>query len=125
MSLSAGREDYLLNFYSHSCPRRYGLNAIAHWIMEKRAHSPCLRANINQVAQVVVSLEIKRGTTSLTIIRAEERDFENLHKSYNYWVKDLTKTFVEEKRTTGGADLSLRLKELRTKRGLSPIIAVS
>jgi len=34
-------------------------------------------------------------------------------------VKDLTITFDEEKRTARGVDLGLRLKELRTKRGLS------
>jgi transcriptional regulator with XRE-family HTH domain len=114
-----GGEDNLLNFYSHSCPRLYELNTIAYWIMEKRAHSPRLRAHISQVAQVVISLDIKRGTTSLTIIKAEKRQFDNLHRPHNYWVKDLTITFDEEKRTTGGVDLGLRLKELRTKRGLS------
>jgi len=114
-----GGEDYLLNFYSHSCPRLYELNTIAYWVMEKRAHSPRLRAHISQVAQVVISLDIKRGTTTLTCIKAEKRNLENLHKSHNYWVKDLTITFDEEKRTTGGVDLGLRLKELRTKRGLS------
>ncbi len=114
-----GGEDQLLNFYSHSCPRLYELNTIAYWIMEKRAHSPRLRANISQVAQVVISLDIKRGTTSLTVLKAENRDLGNFHKPHNYWVKDLTVTFDEEKRTTGGVDLGLRLKELRTKRGLS------
>ncbi len=34
-------------------------------------------------------------------------------------MKDLTITFDEEKRTARGVDLGLRLKELRTKRGLS------
>jgi len=114
-----GGEDQLLNFYSHSCPRLYELNTIAYWIMEKRAHSPRLRANISQIAQVVISLDIKRGTTSLTVTKAEKRDLQNFHKPHNYWVKDLTITFDEEKRTTGGVDLGLRLKELRTKRGLS------
>jgi transcriptional regulator with XRE-family HTH domain/KaiC/GvpD/RAD55 family RecA-like ATPase len=114
-----GGEDQLLNFYSHSCPRLYELNTIAYWIMEKRAHSPRLRANISQIAQVIISLDIKRGTTSLTVTKAENRDLQNFHKPHNYWVKDLTITFDEEKRTTGGVDLGLRLKELRTKRGLS------
>lgn len=114
-----GGEDLLANFYSHSCPRLYELNTIAYWIMERRAHSPRLRAQISQVAQVVISLEIKRGTTSLTVIKAEKRDLENLHKPHNYWVKDLTITFDEEKRTARGVDLGLRLKELRAKRGLS------
>jgi len=114
-----GGEDHFLNFYSHSCPRLYELNTIAYWVMEKKAHSPRLRAHISQIAQVVVNLEIKRGNSSLTVIKAENRTLENLHQSHNYWVKDLTITFDEEKRTARGVDLGLRLKELRTKRGLS------
>lgn len=114
-----GGEDQILNFYSHSCPRLYELNTVAYWIMEKKAHTPRLRANINQIAQVVIDLSIKRGTTSLTVLKAEKRDLDNVHKPFSYWVKDLTVTFDEEKRTKGGIDLGLRLKEMRTKRGLS------
>jgi transcriptional regulator with XRE-family HTH domain/KaiC/GvpD/RAD55 family RecA-like ATPase len=114
-----GGEEHILNFYSHSCPRLYELNTIAYWVMEKKAHSSRLRANISQIAQVVIELGIKRGTTSLTVLKAEKRDLGNLHQPYNYWTKELSITFDEEKRTTGGIDLGLRLKELRTKRGLS------
>lgn len=114
-----GGEDHILNFYSHSCPRLYELNTVAYWIMEKKAHSPRLRANISQIAQVVIDLSIRRGMTSLSVLKAEKRDLDNLHKPFNYWVKDLTITFDEEKRTKGGLDLGLRLKEMRTKRGLS------
>jgi transcriptional regulator with XRE-family HTH domain/KaiC/GvpD/RAD55 family RecA-like ATPase len=114
-----GGEDYILNFYSHSCPRLYELNTVAYWVMEKKAHSQRLRANINQIAQVVIDLSIRRGTTSLTVLKAEKRDLDNVQKPFSYWVKDLTVTFDEEKRTKGRIDLGLRLKEMRTKRGLS------
>jgi len=114
-----GGEEAIISFYSHSCPRLYELNTIAYWIMEKKAHSPRLRAQISQIAQVVIDLSIKRGTTSLTVYKAENRDLENLHKPHSYWTKDRTIGFDEEKRTTGGIDLGLRIKELRTKRGLS------
>jgi transcriptional regulator with XRE-family HTH domain len=114
-----GGEDNIISFYSHSCPRLYELNTIAYWIMEKKAHSPRLRAQINQIAQVVVELSLKRGTSSLAIIKAEKRNLEHFHKPFIYWTKDLSITFDEEKRTTGGIDLGHRLKELRTRRGLS------
>jgi len=114
-----GGEEHILNFYSHSCPRLYELNTIAYWIMEKKAHSSRLRAHISQIAQVVIELGIKRGTTSLTVLKAEQRDLGNLHQPHNYWTKDLAITFDEEKRAKGGIDLGLRLKELRTKRGIS------
>ncbi|NLI82722.1 MAG: helix-turn-helix domain-containing protein [Deltaproteobacteria bacterium] len=114
-----GGEDYILNFYSHSCPRLYELNTVAYWVMEKKAHTSRLRAHIAQIAQVVIDLSIRRGTTSLSVLKAEKRDLTNIHKPFSYWVKDLTITFDEEKRTRGGIDLGLRLKDMRTKRGLS------
>jgi transcriptional regulator with XRE-family HTH domain/KaiC/GvpD/RAD55 family RecA-like ATPase len=114
-----GGEEHLLKFYTHSCPRLYELNTIAYWIIEKRAHSPRLRAQINQIAQVAIDLSVKRGTTSLTILKAEKRDPDTQNKSYNYWSKDLNITFDSERRTIGSIDLGMRLKELRTKRGIS------
>jgi transcriptional regulator with XRE-family HTH domain/KaiC/GvpD/RAD55 family RecA-like ATPase len=114
-----GGEEGILNFYSHSCPRLYELNTIAYWIMEKRAHSPRLRAQINQIAQVAIDLSVKRGTTFITILKAEKRDLDTLSKPFNYWSKGLNITIDYERRTTGQIDLGMRLKELRIKRGLS------
>jgi transcriptional regulator with XRE-family HTH domain len=114
-----GGEEHILHFYSHSCPRLYELNTIAYWILEKSAHSSKLRAQINQIAQVAIDLAIKRGTTSLTILKAEKRNLDNLQRPQKYWTKDLNVTFDAERRTSGRVDLALRLKELRSKRGLS------
>jgi transcriptional regulator with XRE-family HTH domain/KaiC/GvpD/RAD55 family RecA-like ATPase len=114
-----GGEQHLINFYSHSCPRLYELNTVAYWIIEKRAHSPRLRAQINQVAQVAIDLSVKRGKTALTILKAENRELDTINKSFNYWSKDLRITFDSEKRSTEWFDLGLRLKEFRTRRGLS------
>lgn len=114
-----GGEEQLLKFYTHSCPRLYELNTIAYWIMEKEAHSPRLRAQINQIAQVALDLSVKRGTTFLTILKAEKRAMESLDKPHSYYTKDLHITFESEKRTTGRVDLGMRLRDLRTKRGLS------
>ncbi len=114
-----GSEDHLLSFYAHHCPRLYDLNTIAYWVLEKHAHSSRFRAQINQIAQVAIELTIKRGTTSLTILKAETRSPEEFHKPHNYWTRDLTVVFDDEKRTTRQIDLGLRLKEFRLRRGLS------
>jgi transcriptional regulator with XRE-family HTH domain/KaiC/GvpD/RAD55 family RecA-like ATPase len=114
-----GGEEDILNFYLHSCPRLYELNTIAYWIMEKRAHSPRFRAQINQIAQVAIDLSVKRGTTSLTILKAEKRDLDTLNKPYNYWSKGLSISIDYERRIPRQIDLGMRLRELRTKRGLS------
>ena len=114
-----GEEEHILHFYTHSCPRLYELNTIAYWIIEKRAHSPRLRARINQIAQVAIDLSVRRGVTALTILKAEKRDLDTLNRPYTYWRKDLNVTFDLERRTTGRIDLGMRLKEFRIKRGLS------
>ncbi|MDH3344628.1 MAG: helix-turn-helix domain-containing protein, partial [Desulfobacteraceae bacterium] len=114
-----GGEQHLINFYSHSCPRLYELNTVAYWIIEKRAHSPRLRAQINQIAQVAIDLSVKRGKTSLTILKAEKRELDTMNKPFNYWSKGLKITFASEKHSTDWFDLGMRLKEFRTRRGLS------
>lgn len=114
-----GGEEDILKFYSHSCPRLYELNTIAYWIMEKRAHSERLRAQINQIAQVVIDLSIKRGTSSLSILKAEKRNLDTLNQPYTFWRRDLDVTFDMEQRTAKWIDIGIRLKKLRVKRGLS------
>jgi transcriptional regulator with XRE-family HTH domain/KaiC/GvpD/RAD55 family RecA-like ATPase len=114
-----GGEERFLDFYAHSCPRLYDLNTIAYWTLAKHAHSPRFRATINQIAQVAIELTIKRGTTSLTILKAEQRNPEEFDKPHIYWTKDQTVIFEEEKRTSGKITLGLRLKEFRRKRGVS------
>ncbi len=114
-----GGEERFLDFYAHSCPRLYDLNTIAYWTLAKHAHSSRFRATINQIAQVAIELTIKRGTTSLTILKAEQRNPEEFDKPHIYWTKDQTVIFEEEKRTSGKITLGLRLKEFRRKRGVS------
>jgi len=112
-------EEHLLNFYSHSCPRLYELNTIAYWIIEKEAHSARLKAQINQIAQVAIDLSVKRGKTSLSILKAERRDPRNLSTPHPYWSKDLNIVFDSESRRSSRIALGDRLKKLRIKRGRS------
>lgn len=114
-----GGEDQIQKFYSHSCPRLYELNTVAYWVVEKEAHSQRLKAHINKIAQVAIDLTLKRGKTSLTVVKADKRNLETLNKPYHYWSKDLTVNFDSEKHVSGQIDLGARLKELRTKRALS------
>ena len=55
----------------------------------------------------------------MTILKAEKRDLDTLNKPFHYWSKDLKISFDSEKRSTEWFDLGKRLKEFRTKRGLS------
>ncbi|MGB7919173.1 MAG: helix-turn-helix domain-containing protein [Desulfobacterales bacterium] len=114
-----GGEEHIVNFYSHSCPRLYELNTVAYWIIEKQAHTQRLRARINQIAQVAIDLSVKRGKTSLTILKAEKRTLETINKPFLYWSKEREVTFDAEARAAGRIDLGGRLKAVRTRQGLS------
>ncbi len=112
-------EDQILNFYAHSCPRLYELNTVAYWLIEKRAHSSRLRAQINQIAQVVIDLSVKRGKTALTLIKAEKRHLPSPNIPYDYWAKGMQVSFEAESNPVSRIDVGSRLKQLRTRQGLS------
>jgi transcriptional regulator with XRE-family HTH domain/KaiC/GvpD/RAD55 family RecA-like ATPase/quercetin dioxygenase-like cupin family protein len=112
-------EESILKFYSRSCPRLYELETIAYWIMEKGAHSDRLKANINQIAQVAIDLSIKRGKSSLTILKADKRNPDTLNVPVNYWNDGMDISFQSEKSQFSQTDLGLRIKELRTRQDLS------
>lgn len=114
-----GGESPLVKFYTHSCPRLYELDTIAYWIIEKGAHSNRLKAQINQIAQVAIELSIKRGKSTLSILKADKRKPDILNKPCKYWTDEYNVNFESKHLARGKIDLGLRLKELRSKRGLS------
>lgn len=114
-----GGEEQIQKFYSHSCPRLYELNTIAYWIVEKEAHSHRLKAHLNKITQVAVSLSLKRGKTSLTVLKADKRDMGILNKPAHYRSKGLEIMFEGQQGQSGDINIGARLKEFRTKKGLS------
>jgi transcriptional regulator with XRE-family HTH domain/KaiC/GvpD/RAD55 family RecA-like ATPase len=112
-------EEQISRFYSHTCPRLYELNTVGYWIMEKDAHSKRLKASINQIAQVAIELSLKRGKNSLSILKAENREIDSVNTPYLYSTKGLAVSFDSKKYASAQVDLGKRIKELRTKRGLS------
>ena len=114
-----GSEAQVLRFYSRACPRLYELDTIAYWIIEREAHTSRLRANINKIAQVVMDLTIKRGKSTLTIVKAQGRSPRSLNKPALFWSEGDAVHFESEQRGLGKLDLSARLKALRQDRGIS------
>jgi transcriptional regulator with XRE-family HTH domain len=114
-----GGEEQIAAFYAHWCPRLYELDTIAYWVMEKEAHSRRLRARINQIAQVAVTLSVKRGTTYLNILKAENRNTDHLNKAHPYWNNGLDVALKGDKKISRHIDLGTRLKALRKQKGLS------
>lgn len=114
-----GGEESILKFYSHSCPRLYELETIAYWVVEKGAHSNRLKAHINQIAQVAIDLGIKRGKSTLTILKAHNRKPKSLNKPESFWADGMAVSFDIEKTLPSSLDLGVRLKHLRTQQGLN------
>ena len=114
-----GGEEKILKFYSRSCPRLYELDTIAYWVIEKGAHSNRLRANINHIAQVAVELNLNRGKSSLTILKADKRNPAILDKPQGYWTSGLEANFESAQGSARRSDLGLRMKDLRKKKGFS------
>ncbi|GBC61057.1 XRE family transcriptional regulator [Desulfonema ishimotonii] len=114
-----GGEEHVLKFYTHSCPKLYELNTIAYWVVEKGAHSDRLRAHINQIAQVAIELSVKKGKSALTILKAEKRSPDTLNRPTPYRNDGMNIRFEKEAGAAHKVDLGMRLKELRTRQGLS------
>ena len=114
-----GGEDHILKFYSRTCPQLYELDTVAYWILEKEAHSNRLKAHINQVAQVAIDLALKRGKSILTVLKAEKRLPNTLNKPISFWTEGLAVHFETDKRVTSQIELGSRIRDLRTKQGMS------
>ena len=114
-----GGEEQLVGFYVRTCPRLYDLNTIAYWLIEKQAHSPKLRAQINQVAQVVIDLSVSRGHTALEIIKAENRTPDRPKKPVPYFSRDNAVHFDPQAQAMGKIDLGARIRSLRSGAQLS------
>jgi transcriptional regulator with XRE-family HTH domain/KaiC/GvpD/RAD55 family RecA-like ATPase len=114
-----GGEEHVVRFYSRACPRLYELNTIAYWLIEKGAHSPRLKSSINQIAQVVIDLSVRRGKTLMTIIKAERQGSRSLNRPFAYFTRDLEVRFESQDRASGPYGLGDRLKLLRQQKGIS------
>ena len=114
-----GGEEHVIRFYSRACPRLFELNTIAYWLIEKAAHTPRLKSSINQIAQVVVDLSVKRGKTLMTIIKAERQATASLNKPLAFLTRDTDVRFESQDRASGPYDLGDRLKALRLQKGFS------
>jgi len=114
-----GGEEHVIRFYARACPRLYELNTIAYWLIEKAAHTPRLKSSINQIAQVVVDLSVKRGKTLLTIVKAERQATATLNKPLAYLTRATDVRFESQDRASGPYDLGDRLKALRLQNSFS------
>ncbi len=114
-----GGEEQVIDFYARTCPRLYELDTIAYWLVEKGAHSNKLKANINKIAQVAIDLSVRRGKSTLKILKAEKRNSKFLNEHHEYLCEASDIVFESQKKIIGKFDLGARIKSIRLLRGFS------
>ncbi len=114
-----GGEEQVLQFYAKTCPRLYELETIAYWLIEKGAHSNRLKANINKIAQVAIDLSVRRGKSTLKILKAEKRNSKFLNEQHEYLCEESDIVFEGQRQIKGKFDLGAKIKSIRLMRGLS------
>ncbi|RJP90473.1 MAG: helix-turn-helix domain-containing protein [Desulfobacteraceae bacterium] len=112
-------EEHILRFYSRGCPKLYELDTIAYWIIEKGAHSTKLKSHINQIAQVVIDLSIKKGKSAIKILKAEKRTPKALNEPFDYMDDGVDLILESDRRGKAHLDLGSRIKEIRKQQGMS------
>lgn len=114
-----GGEESVLDFYVKTCPHLYELDTIAYWLIEKNAHSKRLKANINKIAQVAIDLSIRRGKSSLKILKAEKRNSQYLNEHHAFLCEKSDIIFENGGGVGGKIDLGAKIKSMRLLRGIS------
>lgn len=114
-----GGEDQVVDFYGKTCPRLYELDTIAYWLIEKGAHSNKLKANINKIAQVVIDLSVRRGKSTIKILKAEKRSSEFLNEHHEYLCEGSNIVFESQQQLKPRFDLGAKIKSVRLMRGIS------
>ncbi len=114
-----GGEEHALAFYAKTCPRLYELDTIAYWLIEKKAHSSRLKANINKIAQVAIDLSVYRGKSSLKILKAEKRNSKYLNEHHRFLCDNTDIVFESQGQIQGKFDLGAKIKNIRLMRGIS------
>ncbi|MBD3182739.1 cupin domain-containing protein [Candidatus Poribacteria bacterium] len=113
-----GDEAKTYKFFTYACPRLYELNTIAYWILERGAHTPSFKANLEHITQIAMEVSQSGGQLFLKINKSEKRYSPNMFKPHKFEVWDDEIIFREaaEKEVL---DLGGKVKSLRTKRGLT------
>ena len=114
-----GGEDQVIQFYGKTCPRLYELDTIAYWLIEKKAHSSKLKANLNKIAQVAIDLSVRRGKSMLKIFKAEKRSSKHLNEHHEYLCEGADIIFENQRPPKPKFDLGAKIKSVRLMRGIS------
>lgn len=114
-----GDEDAAVRFYAETCPRLFELETLSYWIVKKDRPSMQARSRMNQIAQKVIDLGLRRGKTYLTPVKGQEQSEPKSRRWHKYRIEGRSRvSFEEHSQSPGEIEVSRRLKEVRMMRGL-------
>jgi transcriptional regulator with XRE-family HTH domain/KaiC/GvpD/RAD55 family RecA-like ATPase len=113
-----GDENSTYKFFTYICPRLYDLGTVAYWILEKDAHSQKFKANLRHITQVVLELYKRKDKLWIKALKLEGRPNREAFKPHSYEIGDRTIS-ITSVRKEPFFDIGTRIKELRTKVGIS------
>jgi transcriptional regulator with XRE-family HTH domain/KaiC/GvpD/RAD55 family RecA-like ATPase len=107
-------EEKTYKFFTYMCPRLFDLETVAHWVMEKDAHSSNFKANLRHITQVVFELSKKNDNTFIKALKLEGRLDREAFKSQQYKVyQDKITLLTSQKNITADIDLGSKVRKLR------------
>lgn len=115
-----GDESATHRFFTYMCPRLYDLGTVAYWILEKEAHSQKFKANLRHITQVVLDLYKRKNSLYLKAVKLEGRQNRDIFKPHQYEILgDRITVTLPRKDAGAGVDIGGKLKEQRTRSGMS------
>lgn len=113
-----GDENRTYKFFTYICPLLYDLGTVAYWILEKDAHSQKFKANLRHITQVVLELYKRKDKLWIKALKLEGRPNREAFKPHSYEIGDGTIS-ITSVRKEPSFDIGIKIKELRTKAGMS------
>lgn len=113
-----GDENRTYKVFTYICPLLYDLGTVAYWILEKDAHSQKFKANLRHITQVVLELYKRKDKLWIKALKLEGRPNREAFKPHSYEIGDGTIS-ITSVRKEPSFDIGIKIKELRTKAGMS------
>jgi len=113
-----GDENCTYKFFTYMCPRLFDLETVAYWILEKDAHTQKFKANLRHITQDVFDLYVRRDKLFFKALKLTGRQDREAFKPHVYAIED-GEVIISLPRKEVSSDLGGRLKDLRTRSGLS------
>ncbi len=113
-----GDENRTYKFFTHICPLLYDLGTVAYWVLEKDAHSQKFKANLRHITQVVLELYKRKDKLWIKALKLEGRANRDAFKPHSYEINEESIS-ITSFRKEPVFDIGTKLKELRTRIGMS------